>query len=387
MKINVNSLTRYHTFNLATALKNDDKLNKLVTGYPRNKLGTWNSLGNNVNTSYCSAILWKLMTNTRYKEFYRKSASEYFDMYSSKQIEHSLDAVIGLSSFMLNNINRAKKFGCKTIVDHGSLHLEDEKNAIEKECCIYGFNDLGGDYQRSWLVEKISDEFESCDNIFVCSDLAKRSLINNNVAEEKIFKNALGVDLSVFNFQERRDFYRGNGKLKVLCVGSLIPRKGLHRLIHTLSERKFRNVELTLIGSSINRGYFEYLTKIKNVSITYVKPVPENQLVNFYNDADLFILPSISDGWGMVTQQAIACGTMVLISNQAGSSELIQDNVNGFSFDPYSEWELANKLEYIVENYSDLHQRIIMNSINKIKEEFSWRGYSNRVSEWANEKL
>jgi glycosyltransferase involved in cell wall biosynthesis len=71
------------------------------------------------------------------------------------------------------------------------------------------------------------------------------------------------------------------------------------------------------------------------------RPIEENPF--FYGLADAFILPSLWEEWGLVVNEAMACGLPVIVSQTAGCAEdLVQEGVNGFTFDPRNVQQLAD---------------------------------------------
>jgi glycosyltransferase involved in cell wall biosynthesis len=81
------------------------------------------------------------------------------------------------------------------------------------------------------------------------------------------------------------------------------------------------------------------------------RQIEENPI--FFALADLFVLPSLYEEWGLVVNEAMACGLPVIVSKTAGCSEdLVEHGVNGFTFDPGSSSELTAKLAEIVSDKS-----------------------------------
>jgi glycosyltransferase involved in cell wall biosynthesis len=76
------------------------------------------------------------------------------------------------------------------------------------------------------------------------------------------------------------------------------------------------------------------------------REVPE-----FYALADVFVLPSTSEAWGLVVNEAMSCGLPVVVSNCCGSAyDLVIEGENGFVFDPFNEAELTDQMQYFIEN-------------------------------------
>jgi len=67
-----------------------------------------------------------------------------------------------------------------------------------------------------------------------------------------------------------------------------------------------------------------------------------DELPLYYGISSALILPSISETWGLVVNEAMACGLPVLVSNRCGcAADLVKDGVNGFTFDPFNVEEMA----------------------------------------------
>ena len=98
------------------------------------------------------------------------------------------DVFIGLSSFCLQAIERAKGYGQVTTVDHGSLHQRTERHLLEEEGRLHN---LPMDLAPEWIIEKEDLEFHAADRVMVLSQAAKRSLIEEGIGAEKDFREPL----------------------------------------------------------------------------------------------------------------------------------------------------------------------------------------------------
>ena len=126
---------------------------------------------------------------------------------------------------------------------------------------------------------------------------------------------------------------------QIITVGYLIERKGFEYLIKAVNEvLKIHNkVKLTIIGSGPLEQMLKKLIKdlgLEN-NIQILSNVSDEQLLEFYNSSDLFVLPSIVDsqgnteGLGVVLLEAMACKLPVIGSNIGGIPDIIQDKVTG----------------------------------------------------------
>lgn len=94
-------------------------------------------------------------------------------------------------------------------------------------------------------------------------------------------------------------------------------------------------------------------------------------LAGYYRAADLFLLPSRYEPFGMTTLEAMACGTPALISRAAGSRELIVDGVNGYIVNMQEREELVDLILELFANKKQ-RQRIAENAVLTIQRHFSW---------------
>ena len=223
------------------------------------------------------------------------------------------------------------------ITDHASLEPRHEKRVLEAEGQRFGFVAAGNERQ-SWRNPLIDRDLEACDRLNLCSNFAAETFQEAGFPSDRIFVNSFGVETSKFYrlpAKERRE--RRSDKVRIIYVGASIPRKGLHRLIRALVDAGPSRFSLTCVGALptdpalknvFNEGRAAGLTVIS------IPSVLESTLVNYYHEADVFCLPSIADGWGLVTNQAMACGLPCLVSKYAGSADIVTPKT-GQVFDPY----------------------------------------------------
>ncbi|MGK7922758.1 MAG: glycosyltransferase [Trichodesmium sp.] len=131
-----------------------------------------------------------------------------------------------------------------------------------------------------------------------------------------------------------------------LFIGQIIPRKGINLLLEAcsiLQKKNYDNYSLLIIGEGSQRVELELFTKNKNLSdnVHWIGQVKYDNLGTYLGMADVFILPTLEDTWGMVVLEAMALGKPVLCSKWAGASEMVLDGENGYIFDSHYPQELA----------------------------------------------
>jgi len=111
-----------------------------------------------------------------------------------------------------------------------------------------------------------------------------------------------------------------------------------------------RDVGLVVVGDGRERSSLTHLSRgLKEVVFT--GNIKYRDLPDYYALADMLVLPSREEVWGLVVNEAMACGTPILCSSNAGCSrDLVKDSVNGFVFQPGDVNTLAQRIEELASN-------------------------------------
>jgi glycosyltransferase involved in cell wall biosynthesis len=133
-----------------------------------------------------------------------------------------------------------------------------------------------------------------------------------------------------------------------LCVSRYLPKKNLFRLVEAYaSYRKARGEDawdLVILGSGELKGPLEAAIAASGAADHVHLPgfVQYDDLPSYYSGAGAFVLPSLSDQWGLAVNEAMACGVPVIVSNACGCApDLVADGGCGFTFDPRDTGGLA----------------------------------------------
>lgn len=147
---------------------------------------------------------------------------------------------------------------------------------------------------------------------------------------------------------------------RFLYVGRLSVEKNLKMLIDAFGQSKFSNLNLSIVGDGPD---YKYLKSLSSQNITFVNHIANSSIGLIYRDSDILILPSISEPWGLVVDEALRHGLPVLVSSKVGSSiDLVVNNDAGLIFDPLSIDSLSKQINLIVKNF-DCYQNAVR-SIN-----------------------
>ena len=181
-------------------------------------------------------------------------------------------------------------------------------------------------------------EYEHADVIQVSSDYARRSFLEAGVAPEKLEVVQLEIPT---RFAKRLEPIH-DGVFRVLYVGSLTVAKGVPMLVDAFS-RLSGSAELVLVGGWATRGMRRYLqarmaADDRIVCVT-ADPLP------YLQRASVLVHPSFSDGFGYAPMEALACGVPVVVTEDTGMAEHVEDGVNGFVIATGDEGAVVERLE------------------------------------------
>lgn len=142
----------------------------------------------------------------------------------------------------------------------------------------------------------------------------------------------------------------------LLGVFRFVPEKNLPGLIKAYSDYRDRlganALPLVLVGDGPERANFEAMIQDRQLTGSVILPgfKQYDEIGGFYGLATAFVLPSVSESWGYVVNEAAASGLPLLVSKQCGcSDDLVRDGVNGCTFDA-KDWKRLSKLFELVTN-------------------------------------
>ena len=128
--------------------------------------------------------------------------------------------------------------------------------------------------------------------------------------------------VGIFHYHPQPLFVLRSEVRKFLYVGRLVPVKNLEFLIEKFNQHP--ELELTVIGFGILENKLKSIAKD---NIHFLGAVDNEKLPTYYQNADVFILPSLSEPWGLVVEEALNNGTPVMVSEQVGCAEdLVNEN-------------------------------------------------------------
>jgi glycosyltransferase involved in cell wall biosynthesis len=190
--------------------------------------------------------------------------------------------------------------------------------------------------------------------------------------DTELFHNASGENL-------RRKHSLGDSFVLLFVGGSLYARRSdIIRALYYLS-KDFDNVRLILDVARQRQMLMKLAEKLGvRDKVLFLNSTSDQELAEVYAACDVFVYPASASPWGLVVTEAMAASKPVIVSKQAGISEIIQNGVNGIVVDHPEPKEIAKQIEMLMNN-PKLRKRIGENAYEYVKNSLSWEKYAKNV--------
>lgn len=152
----------------------------------------------------------------------------------------------------------------------------------------------------------------------------------------------------------------------VLAVGQFIHRKGFDVLLKAIVDLP-RDIGVYFVGGVPTEEYENLKTDNELTNVHFIGFKNKKELKDYYKTADVFVLPTREDIWGLVINEAMSCGLPVITTNKCiAGLELVENGENGYIINVGDDNALAEKIELILTN-KELQDQMGKKSIEKIR--------------------
>ena len=212
----------------------------------------------------------------------------------------------------------------------------------------------------SWLHLENKRIWGKFDHIITISKSTKKEIIETfNYPSEKITVAYPGIDN---RFQPKTVKHK---QFTIMFVGGLKPRKNPEFLLRVLERLNQPQVKLIFAGVG------PLASKLKHSQVEITGYIPEKDKAGLYHQADVVVLPSIKEGFGMTLAEAGASGLPVIGNNHSSISEIIQDGKTGFLVKPNDVNDWVDKLLQLIKSPQFCHQ-LGQNGQKFVRTNFTW---------------
>lgn len=267
----------------------------------------------------------------------------------------------------LRSFRQAKHLGVLTVLDvpitlNAPSIIADEKRR------------LGMPGGSSGLATRLRAEVRTADYIIAPSQAVAESVIAQGVRSERVCIVPFGVDVERFHPASPRTL-PGEKRFRVIFVGKMDLRKGMHHLLEAWRQLALPRSELMMVGPPVDADFVGAMrTRYAGLFIERGN-VPHAELASLFAGADVFAFPSLAEGSALVTYEALASGLPCVVTHEAGS--VVRDGIEGFVVPVGDVQALKDRLLCLYQNCALRHQMAA--AARQRAEEFTWQHYHARL--------
>jgi L-malate glycosyltransferase len=207
--------------------------------------------------------------------------------------------------------------------------------------------------------------------------LSKHGTVYNSIDVQAIEKLCIAE-----NLKKIKGNIINQSVLRVGCISRLRYEKGVDILLQAYAQiiKSHPEILLTIIGDGPDMNKLKDLAKKLEIEdkVTFIGALDHEEVIKYITQMDIVVVPSRFEGFGLVAIEAMTCGKPVIATSVGGLTEIIQENVNGFSFPVNDYFKLAEIITNIAEHKINLPDETKVKST--VFKRFSFEHFFNNIS-------
>lgn len=234
----------------------------------------------------------------------------------------------------------SRKFSCKTILQHHGLDILQNNTGITIPFIKW--------IQNKLILKRFNRLSEHITTHIAVSSVVKSNLIKINTRlENKIYVCVNGVDTTKFYVNPSKTM--NDTKFVIGCVANFWELKDqmtLLKAVDVLKTKGIKNLHLKFVGSgkTLNRCV-DYAMK-NNIDCEFINELKHTDLLTFYNQLNLFVLPSKYEAFGCVYLEALACGVPFIGVKNQGVEDVVKNELKKYQLVEAGSYDDLSKLIY-----------------------------------------
>jgi len=296
------------------------------------------------------------------------------DKFSANYVNYKVTHVYNFQNCAIQTFLKAKLKKIKCVYELPTVYWKEHINIIKNEIKknpqfkkALLENNFYPDKTKQKLLDK---ELAIADLIIVPSHYAKRSL--------KLYKGKLSkIKVIPYGFPKtfstnKKNWYDGKRKLKILYAGSLNQNKGISYLVKTINKLDLNKIEVEIIGSGPLKGYLEENLPFANFSGS----ISNEQVLRRMRNNDIFISPTLFEGFGLTLSEAMSQALVVMTTKNTFLGDLKRKNIF-IEIDIKNIDKIVSNINRLIKKPSEL-KKIAISGLRYAKSN-SWKKYRKNV--------
>jgi len=324
---------------------------------------TKNIITRNLIIEIFNLIKKNILKLSHVEDYYRidKFTSNYLNRNNKK-----IDAVYCYEDAALETFKIAKKHKIKTIYELPIGYWKEHLRILKKEKNKF---EISKNLLNKKSQNRKDKELDLADLIIVPSNFVKKTLNKTRFKNKKIIIIPYGFNKIKIDIR-----YKQLKKINLLFVGNLTSRKGIIYLISAFNKISsiYKNINLTIVG----KGPLKSLIKKNPIKINLIDSLPHDQILKLMKQQDIFIFPSLFEGFGLVISEAMSAGMLVMSTKNTALPE-ISDKSSSVFIKTNSHIDIVKKLILLIKNKNKFNV-MRKNSILK-SQNYNWNKYQKNL--------
>ena len=362
MKIAIVVQGRLHAFDLAKALRRSGHDVTVFTNYPHYVCRRFGMDGIRIRSFPLHGVFERVVAKLhQHLAFPNLEAFRHrlFGQWSAhglrKESWDFIHCFSGVSEEILQDSRIQKR---ATLLMRGSSHIEEQADLLHEEAAR---THEPIEVPSEWIIQRELREYRLSDHIITLSTFAQKSFLSRGLGPQQTHCIPLGVDVN--DFRASREIVEVRSRrimagepLGILYVGTLSLRKGLWDLIQIARQLQGKPIEISCVGP-VPPESMELLRKAGS-NVRVVGKIPQRDLPKWYAAADLFVFPTIEDGFAVVLTQALANSVPVLTTTNSAGPDLIVDGRHGFVLPIRKPEAFVEKIKWALEHRKEVAEMV-----------------------------
>lgn len=341
---------RFHAFALAKALLDLQLPVHVITNYPAFMAGRFGLPCQHVTGCMSLGLLhryayrWNL---TNRSAVLTRFLHQAFSRWAARQVLRAVPDVLhvfsGVALELYDALDRVGASPVKLLA-RGSAHIREQHRDLSREAKRANFPDI--DIPSPWMVRREMEEYRRSDFIVTLSSYARNSFLSRGHSREKIMQLPLGSNVKQFRpardvIDARLQRLRSGQKLTVLYTGNVSLQKGVIDLIEA-ARALAGQMHFRVVGN-VTADAAERAHAARDV-IEFVPRVPESELPGIYAGADIYLFPTLHDGFAAVLAQARAGCLPIVATDHCAAPDMVTNGETGWIIPTRSSASMVERL-------------------------------------------
>jgi glycosyltransferase involved in cell wall biosynthesis len=386
---------RFYAFDLARALIKQGHDVTLLTNYPKHIVEKFGIPRQYVKTFLFHGILSRIfhkISQVFSLDNFDSLLSPLFSRWAAKVIArenyHAIHCFSGIAEELFKSIPQNSPT-LKLLV-RASSHIQTQKQLLleEQDRANQTLNSaIKINQPNDWIIQREKREYELADQVIVLSTFAYQSFVDQGFYPHKLRILPLGAELTQFRpkmtvIEERCQRILSGQPLTVLMTGTFSLRKGIIDFTK-ISNHLSKNFEFKFVGSVTNE--LNLSKDMEKLNIQFIPRQPQSKLHPCYDSADIFIFPTIEDGYPVVLSQAQAGGLPIIATPNCSAPDIVENNETGWVLPIRNPEAFIKKLQWCHE-----HRQELAVMVKKVYEKYQprdWQAVATDFCAIVNENL